>query len=105
MIGGNAYALYKRFKHAAKGKAFDPKTLAEFKSKFSGLKKRFDDIEKMGDKETAEVEEAEGKKDEKEEKKDEKKDEKDEKDDDDDDDEDDDDEEKKEHKEEHKEKK
>merc|ERR1712032_925943 len=58
-IGGNAYALYKRYRHLAKNKAFDEKTAAEFRAKFHGLKKRFMDIEKMGDKETADIEKEE----------------------------------------------
>merc|ERR1711934_414230 len=90
-IGGNAYALYKRYRHMAKNKAFDEKTAAEFRAKFHGLKKRFMDIEKMGDKETADIEKEE--KGEKEEEPDEKDEEKDEKNDDDEDDDDDDDDE------------
>merc|ERR1711934_859838 len=100
-IGGNAYALYKRYRHMAKTKAFDEKTAAEFRAKFHGLKKRFMDIEKMGDKETADIEKEEkGEKEEEPEEKEEKDEKDEEKDDDEDDDDDDDDEEDK--KEEHK---
>merc|ERR1711934_776638 len=104
-IGGNAYALYKRYRHMAKNKAFDEKTAAEFRAKFHGLKKRFMDIEKMGDKETADIEKEEkeekGEKEEEPEEKEEKNEEKDEKNDDDEDDDDDDDDEE-DKKEEHK---